>query len=129
MTAANQPEHNEHHHENHENQTPREQRAAAERRNNLAARKSARTVWIISGIIEALLAFRILLKLVAANPSSPFTQLIYGTTAPLVYPFRNLVANPSIGNGVLEFTSLIAILVYIFLTWVLIELALLLFKR
>jgi uncharacterized protein YggT (Ycf19 family) len=124
MTADNQSDHVEH-----EDKPPREKRAAAVRRNNLAARKSARAVWIISGIIEALLAFRILLKLVAANPSSPFTQLVYGLTAPLVYPFRNLVANPSIGNGVLEFTSLIAILVYIFLTWVLIELALLLFKR
>jgi uncharacterized protein YggT (Ycf19 family) len=129
MTADNRHETDEHNHDRHESHPPREEHAAAERRENLAARKSARTVWIISGIIEALLAFRILLKLVAANPSSPFTQLIYGTTAPLVYPFRNLVANPSVGNGVLEFTSLIAILVYIFLTWVLIELALLLFKH
>jgi|GEM_PF-1268587 len=124
MPADNQPDHAEH-----EDKPPREEHAAAERRGNIAARKSARAVWIISGIIEALLAFRILLKLVAANPSSPFTQLVYGLTAPLVYPFRNLVNNPSIGNGVLEFTSIIAILVYVFLTWVLIELALLLFKR
>ena len=129
MAANNRHEHDEHDHERHEDHPPREEHIKTERRENLAARKSARTVWIISGIIEALLGFRILLKLVAANPSSPFTQLIYGMTSPLVYPFRNLVANPSIGNGVLEFTSIIAILVYVFLTWVLIELALLLFKR
>lgn len=127
MANNNQPEQHEQ-----EARTPEGNQPAAARRGqqeNIAARKSARTVWIISGIIEALLGFRILLKLVAANPQSPFTQLVYGMTAPLVYPFRNLVANPSIGNGVLEFTSIIAILVYIFLTWVLIELVMLLFKR
>jgi len=96
---------------------------------DLITRKVIRAIWIFAAIIDGLLGFRFLLKLFAANAGSPFASLVYATTDFLVYPFHNLVVNPTIGNGVFEITTMIAMLVYIFLTWLVIQLALLIFKR
>jgi len=96
---------------------------------NLLARKVTRAIWIFASVVDALLGFRFLLKLFAANPASPFAKIIYMTTDFFVYPFHNLLSNPSIGNGVFEVTTLIAVLAYIFLTWLLIQFALLIFKK
>lgn len=86
------------------------------------ARKTGRMIWIAASTLDALLGFRVLLKLVGANPAAPFTELIYSLSAPLVSPFRNLVGNPAFGRGVLEITTLFGMLVYMFLSWLLIEL-------
>ena len=42
---------------------------------------------------------------------------MYGITAPLVAPFNALFANPSSGASVLELNSLIAMIVYGLLAW------------
>jgi uncharacterized protein YggT (Ycf19 family) len=94
-----------------------------------APRKLVRLVWILITVLEALLGFRFLLKLFGANPQSPFADFVYSVSAVLVSPFRNLVVNPSVGRGVFEFTTLIALLVTIFLGWLLIQLLVLLFRR
>jgi uncharacterized protein YggT (Ycf19 family) len=96
---------------------------------NIVSRKVTRAIWIMATVLDVLLGFRLLLKLFAANPNSPFARLIYSASDYLVYPFQNLVANPSIGGGVFEITTLIAMLVYLFLTWLLIELAILITRR
>ncbi len=92
-------------------------------------RKVTRAVWIFASIIYALLGFRFLLKLFGANPNSPFSLFIYAVTDFLVFPFHNLMGNPAFGNSVFELTTLIATLVYIFLTWLLVQFVLLIFKR
>jgi uncharacterized protein YggT (Ycf19 family) len=116
-----------------EHQTVAEHQHAASAENasdsDLVAKKVTRAVWIFASILDVLLGFRFLLKLFAANPDNPFARLVYATTDFLVYPFHNLVTNPSIGNGVFEFTTIIAILVYLFLTWLAIQLAILIFNR
>jgi len=95
----------------------------------LITRKFSRAIWIFATVMEALLGFRFILKLFAANPNNLFASMVYAASDVLVYPFQNLVSNPSIGNGVFEFTTIIAILVYLFLTWLLIQLIILIFKR
>jgi hypothetical protein len=96
---------------------------------NLIAKKVTRALWIFATALDVLLGFRFLLKLFAANPASPFARLVYTATDVLVFPFQNLVSNPAIGNGVFETTTVVAILFYIFLTWLAIQLAILIFKR
>src|SRR5690242_16518250 len=59
---------------------------------NVEARRSsanwiAGLVYFIFGVIEILIALRILLKLLAANPNAGFAQFIYSVTRPLVAPF------------------------------------------
>src|SRR4051794_16116088 len=51
-------------------------------------------VYFIAGVIGFLLALRILLKLIAANPESGFTRFIYGLSGPLVAPFAGIVGTP-----------------------------------
>jgi hypothetical protein len=68
-------------------------------------------------ILEALLALRIGLKLIGANPDSPFAALIYGFTNLFLFPFAGLIGTPTAGGMVLEISSLIAMLVYALVGW------------
>ena len=80
----------------------------------LAVWRGQRIVYYVFGLIEAIIATRFVLKLIAANPTNPFTQAVYGVSWVFDFPFSGIVANATIGNGsVLEIFSLIAILVYL----------------
>jgi uncharacterized protein YggT (Ycf19 family) len=84
-----------------------------------------RVAYLLYGILAALLGMRILLSLLAANHSSPFANFIYSITAPFVYPFRSLFGvNTAIGStgARFEIESLVAILVYGLLAWVVLRL-------
>lgn len=72
----------------------------------------------VLGVLEILLGLRFVLKLIAANPNTGFTQFIYGASALFVGPFRALVQNPSAEGMVLEVTTLIAMAVYALLFWI-----------
>lgn len=108
---------------------------AVEDADPLTARRSnaawtARLVYFCFAVIEILLGLRILLKLIAANPESGFTRFIYGITRPFVAPFSNIVTMPTATNGAtLDLSSLLAILVYLLLSWLCVRLFLLLIER
>ena len=70
-----------------------------------------------------------MLKLIAANPNSWFTSFVYQLSDVFVWPFQNIVANPTFLNSVIEITSMIAILVYAFIAWALVRLIWLVFYR
>jgi len=89
--------------------------------------KVAQLVWLLFGILEALIGFRIVLKLIAANPNSWFTSFVYQLTNIFLWPFQNIVTNPSIQNSVIEITSMIAILVYALISWAIVRLIWLIF--
>ncbi len=74
--------------------------------------KATQIILLISGILEALIALRILLKLIGANPASPIVGLIYSFSSVFLIPFAGLVASPTIGGMVLEISSMFAIVVY-----------------
>jgi hypothetical protein len=79
--------------------------------------KATQLVWLFLGILEALLALRFVLKLIAANPDSPFAVFIYGFTNLFLFPFAGLTVTPSAGGMVLEIPTLIAMLVYGLIAW------------
>jgi len=76
--------------------------------------RGTQAVWYITGIIEILLGFRFLLKLLGANPSAGFTNFIYGITAPFASPFLNVFQVSRVEGSVsaLEWTTLLAMAVY-----------------
>lgn len=79
-------------------------------------------IWYILGFVEALLAFRIVLKAIGANSSIGFTNLIYSVTTPLAGPFTGVLA-PSISRtSIIEWSTAIAAIVYLFIAWGLIYL-------
>jgi uncharacterized protein YggT (Ycf19 family) len=81
--------------------------------------RASQLVYLFFGIIDGLLLIRLVLKLLAANPHSPFASWVYSFTDFFLMPFRNLL--PTIGNeqSVLEMSVVIAILVYALLGWAL----------
>jgi hypothetical protein len=79
-------------------------------------------VWLLTGMLEILLGLRFVLKLMAANPAAPFVDFIYTLSAPFLWPFFGITGTPSANNMVLEFPTLIAMLVYLLLAWIVVRL-------
>jgi hypothetical protein len=69
-------------------------------------------VWYIVGLLEAVLAFRFVLKLMAANAGAGFTSLIYGITQPFAAPFLSVFRITKVEGSIFEWTTLLAMLVY-----------------
>jgi hypothetical protein len=80
-------------------------------------------IWLIFGVIEGLIAIRFVLKALGANASAGFAEFIYGITAPLVAPFVGLFGNPASNGSVLELNSIVALIAYGLLAWLLTKLA------
>jgi hypothetical protein len=90
-----------------------------ERERRIFTFKATQVVWLLFGILEALIALRIGLKLIGANPSSPFAVFVYGLTSLFLFPFTGLTGTPSAGGMVLEISSVIAMVVYALIAWAL----------
>ena len=79
--------------------------------------KATQVIWLFLGILESLIALRILFKLIAVNAENPFANLLYSTTHLFVAPFTSLVGAPAAGGMVFEFYSIIAMIVYWLVGW------------
>jgi len=90
-----------------------------ERERRIFTFKATQLVWLFFGILEALIALRIGLKLIAANPDSPIAAFVYSFTSLFLLPFEGLIGTPAVGGMVLEVTSVIAMLVYALIAWAL----------
>ena len=86
-------------------------------------------IWLLLGILEAMIALRIGLKLIGANPESLIVTMIYGFTSLFLFPFTNLVGSPSYGNNVLELSSMFAMGLYALLAWAVERIVWLIFYR
>lgn len=88
-----------------------------EREQRIFTFKATQLIWLLLGILEGLIALRIGLMLIGANPNSPIVALIYGFTGLFLFPFAGLIESPTAGNMVLELSSLFAMLIYALLAW------------
>jgi hypothetical protein len=70
-------------------------------------------IWYILGFVEVLLVFRTILKMLGANQFVGFTSLIYAITNPLVAPFAGILNISVTGNSVIEWSTIIAAIVYL----------------
>jgi hypothetical protein len=83
-----------------------------------AARRAAsvahakQVIYFIFGVIEALLALRFVLLALGASEASPFVRLLYGLSRPFVLPFQGIFGEPTLGASVIEWSSLVGIVVY-----------------
>lgn len=100
-----------------------------EREQRIFTFKATQLIWLLFGILEALIVIRMGLMLIGANPDSPIVALIYGFTGLFLFPFTGLIASPSAGNMVLELSSLFAILIYALIAWALERVVWLIFYR
>jgi uncharacterized protein YggT (Ycf19 family) len=116
-------------------QVLRQDVAVAEFVDNVEARQS-RAAWLenliyfIFGGIALLIAMRVLLKAIGANPENAFTNLIYQLSRPFVAPFLTIVEPIELGTtAMFEIASVLAIIVYLILAWLVVRLLILLFNR
>lgn len=84
---------------------------------------AARIVSIVTGIILTLLAMRFIFSLLGANKDSAIGNFVYSVTEPLVAPFFSLFNySTEFGISAFEFQTLVAIVFYAFLGWLLAQL-------
>lgn len=82
--------------------------------------------YFFMGLLEVLLAFRLVLKLMGASTVSGFVRLIYSLTGVFIIPFEGIFSRGfSQGletTSVLEPSTLVAIIVYAVLAWGIVKL-------
>lgn len=78
-------------------------------------------IYFFFGVVETLLAFRLLLKLTGASTASGFVDFIYSLTGILILPFEGIFRKGfSEGletTAVLEPSTMVAVIVYAVIAW------------
>ncbi len=74
--------------------------------------RGTQIVWYILGIIEVLLAFRFVLRLLGANAAAGFTSFIYAVSYVFAAPFLTVFRMTDVAGSVFEWTTLLAMFVY-----------------
>lgn len=95
----------------------------------VATFKITQLIWLLLGILEALIALRVLFKLIGVNAGNTFATLLYNVTDIFVAPFSSLIGAPASGAMVLEISSIIAMIVYFLIAWALERIVYVLFYR
>ena len=88
-----------------------------------AAYKVRQAIYLVFGIVEGLIAIRFILRALGANPDAGFAAFVYAASAPFLAPFVGLFGTPQYNGSVLELHSIVAIIVYALLAWILAKLA------
>jgi len=87
--------------------------------------KSRRIIYYILGTLEVLFAFRLIFKVLGANPESPFVAIIYTITNLFLAPFKGIfrmaVTDGIETESVLEPSLIIAMIVYAAIAWGLVK--------
>ena len=88
-------------------------------------------IWLVTAALVSLISLRIILRLIDANPTNSFANFIYDLSGIFVDPFNTLINNPGAADAgsVFEITSIIAIVVYVLLAYLIIFLLGILFGR
>ena len=93
-------------------------RGIAAANQNSAIARIVNIVYYLFGILELLLLVRVILHLVGANTANGLGNFIDVLSSPFVALFATLLQNPTLGGAsVLEVTTLIAMLVWAIVAW------------
>jgi uncharacterized protein YggT (Ycf19 family) len=84
--------------------------------------RGTQIVWYVVGLLEVLLTFRFVLKLLAANPQAGFSSFIYTVSYPFAAPFLNVFHATKVEGGVFEWTTLLAMFVFWLIAWGIVKL-------
>jgi len=78
-------------------------------------------VYFVFGLLDVLLGFRFVFKLLGANPSTGFVDFIYNLSAIFVAPFAGIfntsLAQGDVTTSIFEPATLVALIVYAVLAW------------
>jgi len=92
-----------------------------------------RIVYYILGLLEVLLGFRLIFKLLGANPGSGFVSFIYSISEVFLVPF-NAIFRSAATQGIetealLEPSTIIAMVVYALIAWGIVKLMTIMFGK
>jgi hypothetical protein len=79
--------------------------------------RAEQAVWLVTGIVTALLIIRFAFKLLAASTQASFVTFIYDLTQVFVAPFHGIFNTAANGNNVFEPESVVAIVIYSLIGW------------
>ena len=91
--------------------------------------KATQLIWLLLGLLEGILAIRVIFKLIAVNPNNAFATFLYKVTDLFVAPFASLTGAPASGGMVLEISTIIAMIVYLLIGWALERIVYVVFYR
>lgn len=79
-------------------------------------------IWYILAVIEILLAFRMVLKALGANPLSGFATLVYALSGPFAGPFVGLFGTTVTQTAIFEWSTIFAAAVYALIAFGIVQL-------
>lgn len=82
----------------------------------------ARVVWFVFGAIEIVIAIRFTLTLFGANAEAAFARFIYAVSDVFMAPFNAIFTTSSVSGATIEWSALVAIVVYALVAWGLVAL-------
>lgn len=80
----------------------------------------SRVVMFIFGLIEALILVRFVLLMLGANIQAGFVQWIYQTSGYFMIPFNAIFGTQTVAGAIIEWSALVAILVYAVIAWLIV---------
>lgn len=91
--------------------------------------KVTQWIWLVIGLIDGVLALRFIFKLMGVNAANAFATLLYNVTDFFLAPFASLTGAPAAGRMVFEFSTILAILLYLLIGWVIVRIVNMVFYR
>lgn len=91
--------------------------------------KATQFIWLLLGLLEAVLALRVVFKLIGVNAANPFATLLYNVTNLFVAPFASLAGAPAAAGMVLEISTILAMIIYLLIAWGIERIVFVLFYR
>lgn len=79
-----------------------------------------RILWFVLTIINIILVFRFVMKLLDANGGAAFTKFVNTISYPFIKPFLYVFPTQNIQGVTFEWVSLVAILVYGIIAWLIV---------
>jgi len=74
--------------------------------------RGTQIIWYLLGLLEVLLAFRFVFKLLGANSEAGFTSFIYDITFIFTAPFLSVFRMTKTSGSIFEWTTILAMFVY-----------------
>jgi len=79
------------------------------------------------GVLEVILALRLIFRLLGANEDNGFITFLYSLSHVFVGPFNGIFNDQALGRSVFEISTVVAMLVYALIAWGIVSLGRLLF--
>jgi uncharacterized protein YggT (Ycf19 family) len=81
-----------------------------------------RFLYFLLWVLELLLLVQFLIELAGFNPAAPFTRLMANLTEPFVWPFQGIYPSTIQGQIVIDWSVLIAMIVYQLVLYIIVSL-------